>query len=229
MACTRERNSKNVVGAEIDIAIYRPIARLGSHDAVRPGLARQDHLGIRQAGWSRRLFLNVANGEHLQPPARVQISQGGSQRRTTDHTAAQSDRHVDRLRRSGGTVCCVPESRCCLRHRFHCTRHLTGLVQVPDFGSRFWVYQTLIAGIRCWGLPASDKGSPYPCGELTNVNALDDNPFGTTNPPQRDSGSNSADYDAHVITRSLPLVVLASGVRARMSCAGTMISRPAFF
>ena len=57
------------------------------------------------------------------------------------NSATQPICDAHRLRQSGSAACRVPESRCGLRCRLIALDISPVVVQVPDFGGRFWVYQ----------------------------------------------------------------------------------------
>ena len=108
-----------------------------------PRHQRKDHRGLcqRMIG-TRCLFLGMAAGQHLQPAAALQGRSEPMMRGAGACRAAQSARHAHRLHRSGR----APRSPVPTRTWSTASAALAldispVVIQVPDFGDRFWVYQ----------------------------------------------------------------------------------------
>ncbi len=106
--------------------------------------SREDHRGVREACGARRLLLGVAAGQRLQQ------APGARSNRQSSPTPARC-----RRRRSIGWSCSPttwpPTSASSpARTRTSCTaadrlalERSPVVIQVPDFGDRFWVYQAV--------------------------------------------------------------------------------------
>ena len=123
----------------------RALAKLEEGAATWPGHARQDHRRLRQACRARRVFLGVAAGQHVNgrlafEPVKDFIVAGPVPSAPLNKLAMLTD-YIS------------PEQRAvaCPNQDVVYGAGLIGLdvspvvIQVPDFGDRFWVYQIVDA------------------------------------------------------------------------------------
>jgi len=128
----------------LDRSCGRPRRGAGPEQAARPDAARRgrgDASRVREGRGPDGLPLGLADGEHDPSPRRdhTGAAPGTAQRRAAGR-AARPDRNAERLHRPGGSVCYLPQSGRGLRPGPLLPRRRPVVIQVPDFGSRFWVY-----------------------------------------------------------------------------------------